>query len=186
VLETVDASPYELPTGALGILSSAKSPGESVGERDELLSVLRAEIASGRTEQKKWSQQFDNLYHDAVQSNFSVPFLLQWITALFEKEGAALERLNLYIGVFHEKFSKYGEQNDVEMQHLCVQVIALLHGWVTPYQNLRAKLIDLASAQQDDSRGVLRARPAKGKIDYTELSREHIARYPKIRARLAE
>jgi len=33
---------------------------------------------------------------------------------------------------------------------------------------------------------VLRARPVKGKIDYAELSREHIARYPKIRARLAE
>ena len=32
----------------------------------------------------------------------------------------------------------------------------------------------------------LRARPAKGKIDYAALSREHIARYPKIRARLAE
>lgn len=32
----------------------------------------------------------------------------------------------------------------------------------------------------------LRARPVKGKVDYAELSREHIARYPKIRARLAE
>ena len=33
---------------------------------------------------------------------------------------------------------------------------------------------------------VLRARPVNGEIDYAELSREHIARYPKIRARLAE
>jgi hypothetical protein len=33
---------------------------------------------------------------------------------------------------------------------------------------------------------VLRARPVKGKIDYAEMSREHVARYPKIRARLAE
>jgi len=33
---------------------------------------------------------------------------------------------------------------------------------------------------------VLPTRPVKGKIDYAELSREHIARYPKIRARLAE
>lgn len=28
--------------------------------------------------------------------------------------------------------------------------------------------------------------PAKGEIDYAKLSREHVARYPKIRARLAE
>jgi len=33
---------------------------------------------------------------------------------------------------------------------------------------------------------VLRARPVKGKIDYAELSREHLARYPKIRAALAK
>ena len=33
---------------------------------------------------------------------------------------------------------------------------------------------------------VLRAKPVKGEVDWVELSREHIARYPKIRARLAE
>jgi len=33
---------------------------------------------------------------------------------------------------------------------------------------------------------VLRAKPVKGEVDWGELSREHIARYPKIRARLAE
>jgi hypothetical protein len=32
----------------------------------------------------------------------------------------------------------------------------------------------------------LRAKPVKGEVDWAELSREHIARYPKIRARLAE
>src|SRR5438128_5538943 len=33
---------------------------------------------------------------------------------------------------------------------------------------------------------ILRARPVTGKIDYADLSREHIARYPKVRARLAK
>jgi hypothetical protein len=33
---------------------------------------------------------------------------------------------------------------------------------------------------------VLRARPVKGEIDYAELSREHLARYPKILAALAK
>ena len=41
-------------------------------------------------------------------------------------------------------------------------------------------------AERSDGKKPLRARPAKGKVDYAELSREHIARYPKIRARLAE
>ena len=39
---------------------------------------------------------------------------------------------------------------------------------------------------QRGSEKALCARPVKGKIDYDELSREHIARHPKIRARLAE
>jgi len=40
--------------------------------------------------------------------------------------------------------------------------------------------------QQRAAPEVLRARPVKGKIDYAELSREHLARYPKIRAALAK
>ena len=32
----------------------------------------------------------------------------------------------------------------------------------------------------------LRARPAKGEVDFAELSREHMKRYPKIRAALAK
>lgn len=43
-----------------------------------------------------------------------------------------------------------------------------------------------AAKKRPDKKRVMRARPVRGKIDYAELSREHIARYPKIRARLAE
>jgi hypothetical protein len=43
-----------------------------------------------------------------------------------------------------------------------------------------------AATQRPDEKKILRARPVKGKIDYAELSREHIARYPKIRAALAK
>jgi hypothetical protein len=41
------------------------------------------------------------------------------------------------------------------------------------------------AAKPRDKAKVLRAKP-KGEVDWTTLSREHIARYPKIRARLAE
>lgn len=43
-----------------------------------------------------------------------------------------------------------------------------------------------ATPRQPAAKEVLRARPVQGEIDYAELSREHIARYPKIRAALAE
>ena len=41
-------------------------------------------------------------------------------------------------------------------------------------------------AKVREEKKVLRAKPVKGEVDWAELSREHIARYPKIRARLAE
>jgi len=43
-----------------------------------------------------------------------------------------------------------------------------------------------AAKPRHEEKKILRARPVKGVIDYAELTREHMARYPKIRARLAE
>ena len=43
-----------------------------------------------------------------------------------------------------------------------------------------------AAKPHPDEKKILRARPVKGEIDYAELSREHMARYPKIRAALAK
>jgi hypothetical protein len=50
----------------------------------------------------------------------------------------------------------------------------------------RDKTPSKPAAQPRSQAKVLRAGPVKGEVDWAELSREHIARYPKIRARLAE
>jgi len=41
-------------------------------------------------------------------------------------------------------------------------------------------------AKQRSDKKILRARPVKGEIDYAELSRETIAKFPKILAALAK
>ena len=43
-----------------------------------------------------------------------------------------------------------------------------------------------AAKQRPDEKKILRARPVKGEIDYAELSRDTIARFPKILAALAK
>jgi hypothetical protein len=45
---------------------------------------------------------------------------------------------------------------------------------------------DTADRQRDASKKVLRARPVKGEVDHEALSREFIARFPKLRAALAK
>jgi hypothetical protein len=41
---------------------------------------------------------------------------------------------------------------------------------------------DTAARQRDASKKVLRARPIKGEVDHKALSREFMARFPKLRA----
>jgi hypothetical protein len=43
-----------------------------------------------------------------------------------------------------------------------------------------------AAKQPADEKKILRARPVAGEIDHAALSREFIARFPKIRAALAK
>ena len=43
-----------------------------------------------------------------------------------------------------------------------------------------------ATPRKPEPGEVLRARPVEGEIDYVEFIREHMARYPKIRAALAK
>jgi hypothetical protein len=43
-----------------------------------------------------------------------------------------------------------------------------------------------AAKQRPDEKKILRARPVKGEIDHAALSREFIARFPKILAALAK
>jgi hypothetical protein len=72
-----------------------------------------------------------------------------------------------------------------EVRRMREQSIAIAEAWVALYREFHAKLLRLA-AERRPSGEILRARPVEGQVDYAELSREHIARYPKIRAALAE
>ena len=69
-------------------------------------------------------------------------------------------------------------------QHI-EELIEISVAWLAIYEDTRARLLKLA-AERRPAGTVLRARPAEDEIDYAELSREHIARYPKIRAALAK
>jgi hypothetical protein len=64
--------------------------------------------------------------------------------------------------------------------------IDILEGWLAFYCGFNAMLARLRDERLGTAPAVLRARPVKGKVDYPKLSREHMVRYPKIRARLAE
>jgi hypothetical protein len=181
--ETLDASQYELPAGV--VFDAVVLDGEAA-ERPQLLEQLRDRISTSRVFQEEWTRRFDSLYDEAVRRNFSSPFLIQWAGALFEKGRAASERLYPLVEAMQQKLSADSERLDAESLELFQAAIALAVGWITPYSKLCDRLLDLASQRRLGESTVLHARPVAGDIDHGALSREFMARFPKIRASLAK
>jgi hypothetical protein len=61
--------------------------------------------------------------------------------------------------------------------------IKVAEGWLALYRDTRERLLRLAAERRPV---VLRVHPVEGEVDHEALSREFVARFPKIRAALAE
>jgi hypothetical protein len=180
--DSLDTIQYDLPAGAF---LNAFASGDVTGARSELLGQLHDRIEKGREDQTEWSSRFDRLFEEARKGAWREPLLIQWTAALLEKQRAALELFHPIIEELQRRAADYAARPDAELLELCLATIVLVLGWITPYQKLCGELLELA-AKPRPADVVLRARPAEGEIDYAGLSREHLARYPKIRAALAE
>jgi hypothetical protein len=178
---SLDTSFFDIPAGAIISAVATDAPDT----RSQLVAQLRDRIEEVRGEQNEWSRRFDKLYDEARTSDWNAPFLMQWAAALLEKQRAALELFHPIIKEFQHRAADYAACPDAELLELCLATIALVLGWITPYQTLCGALLELAAKRQSTV-VVLRARPAAGETNYAELSREHMAIYPKIRAALAE
>ena len=78
------------------------------------------------------------------------------------------------------------EGADPEILAIYQEILDFIFGWVAPYQKLSGQLLDLAAARRSEAVKVLHAKPVEGEIDYEALTREIIARFPKILAALAK
>jgi hypothetical protein len=85
-----------------------------------------------------------------------------------------------------QKLAIQGLQLDPEIQKYFQESLDIAVGWLELYRTLRERLLKLASERRGSPSEVLRARPLEGDIDHDALSREFMARFPKIRAALAK
>jgi len=158
----------------------------AAASQSRLLVQLRDHQKKSRAALEEWRDLFDKLYENAVRRDFTSRFLVQWFAALLEKERAALERLCPMMDKLQKKLDKRGDRFDPEARELFQESIGTAFDWITPYQTLCTKLLTLAFERRIAAGGVLRAHPVEGDIDHEALSREFIARFPKIRAALAK
>jgi hypothetical protein len=181
--DVLDTSRFALPSGALINVFEAD---DDAGSRSQLLDRVRKHIERGRVTQKEWASAFDGLYEEALSADFSAPFLMRWSAALLERERAALERLYPFLEDIQRHRIAMEQVTDPEVLALYQEISDFIFGWVAPYQKLSGQLLDLAVARRSEAAKVLRAKPVHGEVDHEALSREFIARFPKLRAALAK
>jgi hypothetical protein len=102
-----------------------------------------------------------------------------------EKERETTAHFLPVIAALKDALEPPNDKFEAEVQQLLRDSIEVVEGWLAFYRAFRAMLTRQATEWRN-SHEVLRARPVESEIDYGELSQEHIARYPKIRAALAK
>lgn len=179
---SLDTSFFDLPAGAV---ISAVATRDAPDTRSRLVAQLRGRVEESRREQKEWSRRFDRLYHEARTRDWNEQFLVQWAASLLEKQRAALELFHPMIEGLQDRTVDYAARPDAELLELCRASIHLVLGWITPYQTLSGKLLELAK-QRTGTGQILHASPVDGEIDHGELTREIISRFPNILSELAK
>lgn len=185
MLEVLDVSKFALPPDSL--LSAVELEGIADGP-SELVRRVQERVENTAALQVGWTRDFDRLYDDVAHGDYPAPLLVRCAAFLLERQRAVLEQINPIIEALQQTLRAYSGRPDPEPEvlELAQAIFDLAIGWLSPYQKSCAKLLELAAKKEAASRDMVRARPVKGEIDYGELSREHMARYPKIRAALAE
>jgi hypothetical protein len=131
------------------------------------------------------ASEFNKAYEEAARGNLDANGLVQLAATVLEAERGTAEQLYPWMEALKERLIPRSERAQEAQQYLH-ELHDFAVAWLATYQVLRERLLKLASERRNNSDEILRARPVAGDIDYAELSREHIARYPKIRAALAK
>jgi hypothetical protein len=154
----------------LELVRSLHSETESA-QRATLRRRLRRRLDKARFDLNRLKQDIEALYIRTGD-----------VTAEPQKFGEAMERGRLSAENFRAEVEnlqrKLDAKTPAEEREFFEDALGVAHQWLS--------VILVARQELPGSVGRDAVRPRKGEIDWAELSREHIARYPKIRARLAE
>lgn len=175
--DTLDASRFELPVAAL---LDAFEWTETASKWAQLCSAQ--ERARRALEGRR--RELGDLYERALAPDSDWREIAQLGALVGEWGRASTEKLRPKIDEVQLELDAPAGPMRPEARQAREESIKIAEAWLTLYRELYENLQRLA-AERRPADAILRARPVEGEIDYAELSREHIARYPKIRAALA-
>jgi hypothetical protein len=120
------------------------------------------------------------------QKDASTEYLTQVANILLERERAAAEVISPGTEILRNNLMIRPNMAQSEFEEIFQKSLDIAARYLSAFSETREKLLTLAGERTGVSSSVKRAKPTNKKVDWAELSREHITRYPKIRARLAE
>jgi hypothetical protein len=147
---------------------------------------LRGQQARCRAATGQYAEQLSQLYEDIARSGHDADWLVQAAEIVRQRKETEREKLRPGIEALKQKIVMQRGFHDAEVRWLIEESIAIGEAWLLLPAALCKKLLRLATERRAAAEQIRAARPIEGEIDYVELSREHIARYPKIRAALAK
>lgn len=149
------------------------------------LERLRKETEIDLAELKDTTAWLAEHFEQSAPDNLDPDWLANAAKQALEKERQAAANFRPVIAALKGALAPPDDQFEADLQELLRDGIEVLEGWLAFYQQFYTMLARQA-AERCTSRKVLRARPVEGKVDHEALSREFMARFPKIRAALAE
>ncbi len=161
----------------------ALSPGDFW---DIKLAELRQRVERGRTALKRQEDHFNTWFQEVTQRPLGPDGIEHLAKSAMEKGRAAAEILNPQIEELEQMLRTRPELQGFDILSLFRERLDTAIASIALYHKLHDRLLALAAQRWAAAQRVLHARPIEGEIDYAKLSREHMARYPKIRAALAK
>jgi hypothetical protein len=158
----------------------------SEGARRDRFARLRRQQAKCWAATEQYAKELDQLYEDIARSGHNADWLVKAAYLVRQTEETQRGRLQPGIDALREKLAAQEVFGDAEARRLIEESIAVGEAWLSLPAALHNKLLQLSCERCAAAEQIRRAHPVHGKIDYAKLSREHLARYPQIRAALAK
>jgi hypothetical protein len=176
--DAIEPSPELLPEPAL---IEALGADISTAEKVTALARLRQRVEKNRASLQEHARKFNEMC-DKAEHDLPVEGLVQLAERVQESEKGAAERIDPWIQALQQALVVSSQEGRQQIEEL----IEISTAWLAVYHDTRTRLLNLASGWRAAAGETLRARPISGDIDHEALSREFMARFPKIRAALAK
>jgi hypothetical protein len=176
--DATEPSVESLPEPAL---IEALTADISTAEKVTVLARLRRRLKKNRASLHEHVRKFNEICNEAGRA-FPAEGLVQLAERVHESEKGAAERLDPWIQALQQALATPSREG---RQHIA-ELIEISAAWLEVYRVTRTRLLKLAAERPISGGAVLRARPVEGDIDHETLTREIVARFPKILAALAK